>query len=576
MLPVLFLIPARAGSRRIPGKNLRTVAGIPLVAHAVRLARRAAAEVPGGPHRVVCSTDDPAIAAVAERWHAGPSIMRPPGLSTDTATSADVAVHALDALAAAGHHFRAIVLVQPTSPLTDPADLIAAVERSDATGRSVTSVTSSHPAAWHQRVGGPDPQALSPIDGDAPLLLTGAFYVIAPDELRATGRFVVPDRTTGMDVPPPRSVDIDEPFDLLVAEAFAAARPVRHVPFGDRVIGSGPLLVIAEAGVNHDGDPAIAHRLIDAAVDAAADVVKFQTFDPAQLATGDAPLAEYQRRGEVGDGSQRSMLERYALEPEVWAALQRHALDRGIQFLSSPFDEGSANLLDRLDVAAFKVPSGELTNLPFLRVLASKRRPLLISTGMADIAEVADALDAIAAAGDPPVALFHCVSNYPADPATANLRAMGTLRAAFGVPVGWSDHSLGIELAGAATALGAELLEKHLTLDRSRPGPDHRASLEPDAFAAMVSAVRAVEAARGDGDKRPAAEETAIAAVARKSLFWARALEAGEVVSATDVRALRPGTGVSPARLDELIGRPLVRAVRAGEALALTDVEETT
>ncbi len=572
--PVLFLVPARGGSRRIPGKNLRPVAGIPLVAGAVWLARRAAAGIPGGPHAVVCSTDDPAIAEVAAAWHAEVPFLRPVAIADERASSIDVALHALDRLAADGRRFRALVLLQPTSPLTDPADVRAAVARFDTTGLGIASVTSAHPAAWHQAfdeaAGGTLVSAGVP---DAEHLLSGAFYVVGPTALRAGRRFIEPGHTLGFGVPPERSVDVDEELDLLVADAVAARRPVRPVAVAGHRIGAGPCFVIAEAGVNHNGDLGLAHRLVDAAGEAGADAVKFQTFDPSRLAAAGAPLADYQRAaGEAGAG-QREMLERLALPREGWAALREHASDRGMVFLSSPFDEASADLLERLDVAAFKVPSGELTNHPFLAHLARKGRPLLVSTGMADMREVADALEVIEVAGGPPVALFHCVSSYPAPPEDANLRAIGSLRAAFGVPAGWSDHSLGIELPTAAAALGADLLEKHLTLDRTLPGPDHAASLEPDAFRSMVAAVRAVAASLGSGEKIPTAAELATAALARKSLHWRRTRSAGASITADDLVALRPGMGVPPARLADVVGRSTTRPVREGDPLAPSDVE---
>jgi N-acetylneuraminate synthase/N,N'-diacetyllegionaminate synthase len=573
--PVLFLVPARAGSRRVPGKNLRLVAGIPLVGHAIRIARLTAAGLPDGPHRVVCSTDDEAIAATARTWGAEVPFSRPAELATDDATSVDVALHALAWFEANGVRFRAIALVQPTSPLTDPADLRAAVERFDrSVGRGVVSVTSAHPAAWHVGIGPGGGDRIVTIGGDdGGLLLTGAFYVVDPSTLRKTGRFVEPGRTVGLPVAPERSVDIDRETDFVVAEAAAAARPIRPLTLAGRALGAGRTLVIAEAGVNHDGDPERAHRLIDAAADTGADAVKFQTFDPDALAAPGAPTAAYQRAGGETTGDQRAMLLRLALPVESWPALQAHATERGVVFLSTPFDDASADLLDRLDVPAFKVGSGELTNLPFLRRLARRGRPLLVSTGMAEMVEVAAAVDAVAAAGDPPVALFHCVSSYPADPATANLRAIPTLRNAFGLPTGWSDHSLGIELPIAATAIGASLIEKHLTLDRNAAGPDHRASLEPDAFRAMVAGIRTVEVALGSGEKTPDPTEQAIAAVARRSLHWQRSLDAGAAVSSDDLTALRPGTGLSPARWDDLVGRRTTRPVTAGRLVDVEDVE---
>jgi N,N'-diacetyllegionaminate synthase len=268
------------------------------------------------------------------------------------------------------------------------------------------------------------------------------------------------------------------------------------------------------------------------------------------------------------------MLARLALPPETWASLQAHARDRGVVFLSSPFYEASADLLARLDVPAFKVASGELTNTPFLDHLARKGIPLLVSTGMAEMVEVADALETIAAAGAPPVALFHCVSAYPARPEDANLLAIGTLRAAFGVPTGWSDHTPGIELAIAAVALGADLLEKHITLDRSFSGPDHAASLEPSELAAMVAAMRAAEAARGSGEKVPVAAEVEVASVARRSLHWAADREAGAVVSITDVVALRPGTGIQPREMRSIVGRRLARPVTIGHAVQRDDLSD--
>ncbi len=562
--PVLFLVPARGGSRRIPGKNLRTVSGIPLVGWAVRTARLAA----DPDDVVVCSTDDAAIATAARAW-GGAVLARPAELATAQATSVDVAIHALDQLGP--ERFRVLVLVQPTSPLTEPADLRAAVAAFDAgDGRSVVSVTASHPGSFHLD------DSLAPVEGpEATRILTGAFYAIAPEALRRDRAFVAPGRTTAIEVPAERSVDVDEPPDLALAEALAAARSIRAVRIGDRELGGGRAFLIAEAGVNHDGEVSVAHRLIDAAADAGADAVKFQTFSPDALAAPAAPTAAYQRA--AGDGAdQRGMLARLALPDRAWPELQSHAVERGLVFFSSPFDDASADLLARLGVPAIKVASGELTNLPFLERLAARGIPLLVSTGMADMVEVAAAMDAIRDGGDPPVALFHCVSSYPAAAGDANLRAMATLRSAFRVPVGWSDHTPGTELPVAAATLGAQMIEKHLTLDRTGRGPDHAASIEPREFAAMVAAVRSAEAALGTGDKRPTPAEAEIAAVARRSLHWARSLPAGAQVGEADLVALRPGTGVAPGRRRALIGARTARSVAAGAAVVETDVEAPT
>ena len=348
---------------------------------------------------------------------------------------------------------------------------------------------------------------------------------------------------------------------------------VRPFVVRDRVLGEGPAFLIAEAGVNHNGDVDLARRLVDAAADAGADAVKFQTFRTEALVSEAAPKARYQVETTGGGESQRAMLARLELSRETHAVLRDHAARRGLVFFSTPFDEASADLLDGLGVELLKVPSGEVTNLPLLRHLAAKRRPVLLSTGMCTLEEVATAVDTLRAAGDPPLAILHCVSAYPAPAADTNLRAMDTLRARFDVPVGLSDHTLGIEIALAAVARGAAVLEKHLTLDRTLPGPDHRASLEPADFAALVRGARAIEAALGDGVKRPMPSELDTRAVARRSLVAARALPAGHRLTRDDIAIKRPGTGIPPADVDRLVGRTLGRGLASDELLDWTAVE---
>lgn len=332
-------------------------------------------------------------------------------------------------------------------------------------------------------------------------------------------------------------------------------------------IGAGRCYVIAEAGVNHNGDLALARTLIDIAIEAGADAVKFQTFDPEAVVSEVAPKAEYQIRNTGTAESQRDMLQRLTLPPSAFAELSARARDRGITFLSTPFDPASAALLIELGVPALKVPSGELTNLPFLRRLAAARRPLLISTGMATLDEVRQAVVTVRDCGARDVALLHCVSSYPAEPASCNLRAMQTMREAFDVPVGWSDHTLGTDVALAAAALGAAVVEKHFTSDRRLEGPDHAASLEPPELRALVDGIRAVESALGSGVKAPTEAELATARLVRRSLHFARDLAAGRTLDDADVIALRPAGGMPPAAVDRVIGRVLRRDVSGGEMI---------
>lgn len=338
-----------------------------------------------------------------------------------------------------------------------------------------------------------------------------------------------------------------------------------HFELGGRTIGDGaPAFVIAEAGVNHNGDLEVAIRLVDVAVEAGADAVKFQTFRADKVVTSSAPKAAYQAETTGAGESQLDMIKRLELSPEAFRKLHDHCRDVGIIFLSTPFDDESADFLDELGVVAFKIPSGEITNGPFLSRIAVKGKPLIVSTGMACLAEVEAAVRVIEDAGNRNFALLHCVSCYPAPAAEANLRAMQTLTQAFGVPVGFSDHTLGIEVSLAAVALGARIIEKHFTLDRDLPGPDHRASLVPAELRAMVRGIRAVESALGDGRKRPSAAELAVADVARRSLVAARDIRRGEVVRDADVAILRPGTGLPPSRKPDVLGRAAKVDIPAG------------
>jgi len=347
-----------------------------------------------------------------------------------------------------------------------------------------------------------------------------------------------------------------------------------EVRLRDRIIGPGhPVFVIAEAGVNHNGDMGLARRLVDAAAAAGVDAVKFQTFKAEKVVGVSAPQAEYQKANTGREESQLEMVRRLELGPDELAIVRHRCIERNILFLSTPFDEGSADLLEDLGVPGFKVGSGEITNHRFLAYLAAKGRPLLVSTGMASLGEVEAAVAAIRAAGDPPICLFHCVSNYPTDPADCNLKAMATLRDWFRCPVGWSDHTLGSHVSCAAVALGAELIEKHFTVDRSLPGPDHRASLEPSQLRDLVRQIRDVEASLGDGEKIPRDSERNTADVARRSLHASRDIHAGHRIAAGDLTVLRPGTGIPANRFDEIVGRRTRSRILTGTIIRESDLE---
>jgi len=330
-------------------------------------------------------------------------------------------------------------------------------------------------------------------------------------------------------------------------------------------------LIIAEAGVNHNGDIELAKRLIDVAADAGADLVKFQTFSAERLTTQSAPKAYYQNQTTDSAESQYLMLKQLELSMEMHEVLISHCQQRNIGFFSTGFDIQSLDYLALLGPERFKIPSGEITNLPYLRHVGGYGKPVILSTGMATLSEIEAALEVLEAAGTPrrQITVLHCNTEYPTPMQDVNLRAMCGIRDGFGVAVGYSDHTAGIEVPIAAVALGATVIEKHLTLDRNLPGPDHKASLEPDEFAAMVRAIRNIEQAMGDGIKRPSPSETKNKPIVRKSLVAAIPIHAGERFTPENVTAKRPGTGISPMRWDEVIGRVAGRDFAADELITL-------
>jgi N,N'-diacetyllegionaminate synthase len=330
-------------------------------------------------------------------------------------------------------------------------------------------------------------------------------------------------------------------------------------------------LIIAEAGVNHNGDLNLARQLIDVAAAAGADRVKFQTFSADRLVTESASKAPYQARATGDNESQHAMLRRLELSRAMHVDLIGHCKARGIEFFSTGFDPASVDLLVELGATCFKIPSGEITNLPYLRHVGRYGKPVILSTGMACLGEIEAALTVLEQCGTrrEQITVLHCTTEYPTPMAEVNLRAMQTIRNAFGVAVGYSDHTPGIEVATAAVALGATVIEKHFTLDRTLPGPDHKASLEPAELSAMVRAIRNIELALGDGLKRPTASEAKNKSVARKSLVAARTIRAGELLTEANLAAKRPGNGISPMCWDQVLGRRAPRDFAADELIEL-------
>lgn len=330
-------------------------------------------------------------------------------------------------------------------------------------------------------------------------------------------------------------------------------------------------IIIAEAGVNHNGSIGMARRMVEAAEKAGVDYIKFQTFKAANLVNRSAKQADYQKRNQGNDESQLEMLSRLELSFDNFRGLNEFCNNRGVKFLSTPFDLESIDFLAGLGMDYMKIPSGEITNLPYLRKISKIGIPVIMSTGMCTMHDIEEALDILYKGGvtTDKITLLHCNTEYPTPMADVNLRAMETLRSAFGTNIGYSDHTKGIEVPIAAVAMGATVIEKHFTLDRSLPGPDHVASLEPEELKAMVDAIRNIELAIGVHEKRISPSERKNLEIARKSIVASRDIKKGEVLSEANLTVKRPGNGISPMRWDEILGKRAIRNFQTDELIEL-------
>ena len=331
-------------------------------------------------------------------------------------------------------------------------------------------------------------------------------------------------------------------------------------------------LIIAEAGVNHNGQLDYALELVDAAAKAGADAVKFQTFSAKNLVRPGTEKAEYQEM-QTGPGDQFDMLKKLELSPEAHLIIHKRCKEQGIEFMSTPFDEEALDFLIKLGMKRVKIPSGEITNEPFLRCVAEKNLPIILSTGASTLGEVLRAQSVIQENHAVDLTILHCTSSYPADLREVNLRAMQTIAQHSKVPVGYSDHTLGISASVAAVALGAKVIEKHFTLDRGLPGPDHRASLLPNELLQLVTQIREVELVLGSDEKIPSQTELAVRNLVRRSLTARHDMDFGKILKVSDIAILRPGTGIPPGSINQVVGQKLSRSVKEGDILQWCDLQ---
>ena len=349
---------------------------------------------------------------------------------------------------------------------------------------------------------------------------------------------------------------------------------IKPVKIEDFIIGLGsPCFIIAEAGVNHNGDMKLAHKLIGAAAEAGADAVKFQHFVTEDLVTPEAQKARYQVETTGQKGGQFAMLKKLELSKDQQKELKSHCDEAGILYLCTPYEKKSADLLEEIGVAAYKIASTDTTNIPFLRYIARKGIPVILSTGMSSLGEVEEAVNELKLHGlDEKIIILQCTSEYPATVNEINLRAMETMELAFGCPVGFSDHTPGIGASPWAVAAGACVVEKHFTLDRNMEGPDHRASIEPNELKKLVRTIRDVESALGDGIKRPMPSELPNKTRMQKSLVATRSLAAGETIRETDLISKRPGNGLPPKWFDRVVGKKTAKQIQKEETLELNSI----
>jgi len=512
-MKILAIIPARGGSKGIPRKNIKLLAGKPLIAYTIQTALRSK-------HldRVVVSTDDKEIAEISKRYGAEVAI-RPPELSGDKANKRDIVFDCLK-----GEDI--VIVLQPTSPLRTTDDIDKAIELFTKNKcESVISVCESNPY-WSFKI----KKYLEPVLGfeyfeinrqDLPkaYITIGAIFISATKTLDDYNGFFT-NKMLPYIMPLERSIDIDTEFDFWLVEQILKKEK--------------PCFVIAEAGINHNGDIRLAKRLVDVAVSAGADAVKFQTFKTEELLNENIEV-----------------IKKLELSNKDHYELSDYCKQKGIIFMSTPLDNGSVDLLDKIGVPMFKVASCDLDNLPLLKYIAKKGKPIILSTGMGTITEVGEAIDTIKSAGNDNITLLHCVSVYP--PKEVDLRAIQTLSDAFKLPVGYSDHTIGISVPLAAVALGAKVIEKHFTLDKKMKGFDHAVSADPEELKTLIAGIREIEKSLGTGIKKPTKEEVEKKKSFRRSITANTDIKKGETITEKMLSIKRPGTGLSPKYYEDII-----------------------
>lgn len=576
------IIPARAGSKAVPKKNIRELAGKPLIAYTIEQALKSKKL-----SRVIVSTDSKEIAKIAKTYGAEVPFLRPSNLAKDTIPSRPVLEHAINYLEKKENYkVDIVVMLQPTSPLRKASDIDAGIQKLIKTrADSVTSICKTeYPPYWVKTLRGDKltPFVKSKKDYDQVVRqqlpktykLNGALYVTWRDVLSKQKKILGKD-TRAILMDSIRSLDIDDELDFLVAEkAMEKIRRTRkNFKIKNKTVGDGqPCFIIAEAGVNHNGNMQTAKKLIDKAKQAGADAIKFQTYLTENLVSKSSPKAKYQVKRTSKKESQYKMLKELELNKKQTKELASYAKKKKIIFLSTPYDFESADLLSSLKVPAFKIASCDITNIPLLRHVAKKKKPIILSTGMSTMHEIIKAVNEIQKRGNNKIALLQCTTDYPANPKEINLHAILTLQKNFALPIGYSDHTTGPTAALVAVSLGSTVIEKHFTLDRNMKGPDHFASSEPEELKLLVDEIRKIEKTFGTSTKKPTKSELVNLKNMRRSIYANKAIHKGTKISRDMLAIKRPAKGLSPVYFDTVVGSMAKVNIKRNQPITLNKI----
>lgn len=581
---ILFFIPARCGSKGIKDKNIYPLYGIPLISYSIMAIRKALPFFKKFENKIFVSTDCNKIAKISKDWGAEVPFLRSKNISQDKSDVIDAIFYSAKKLEKLNFKPDIIILIQPTSPLIEAYHIKQAFKLFKDKKKPIISITELEiPISWIFNLKGKNLKINEKVlhlrqkQRQKYYRPNGAIYISSLEDLKEYKSFYT-EKTLGYLMDYENSIDIDSKEDLLIAEKILEYRlkkeKKRKVEILGRKIEEGKdIFFIAEAGVNHNGKLEIAKKLVDLAKEAGADAVKFQTFKTEKLVSSLSKKADYQLATTNPEESQFDMLKKLELLEKEFIELKEYCDKREIIFLSTPFDLESLEFLERLKVPAFKIGSGDLNNYFLLKEVAKKGKPIILSTGMAYFYEIFNSLELLNKYGNDKIVLLHCITNYPAKAEEANLNVIRNLKFIFRKPVGFSDHTLGEEVALQSLAFQPCIIEKHFTINKNMEGPDHKASLSPEELKSLINKLKNLRFSFGNGEKKLSKEEEKNRKIVRRSLFAKSFIPKGTIIKEEYLEALRPGNGMSPMEVEKILGKKTKFDIKKGEMIKLEYIE---